>query len=67
MKWLKEIFNITTDDLKSFLKLSFFMIVCFVAAGVLFSFSWGAIPAIIFLALGGLLATLIWLMFFPWV
>jgi len=66
MRWLTGIFDITAQDLKTFLKLTLAMVVCLVLAMVLFTFSWGTIPAIIFLIIGSILTILIWLAYFPW-
>jgi hypothetical protein len=67
MQWLKGFFNITTKDFKTFLKLSFLMVLSFVLAMGLLSYSWGTIPGLILLGAGIILLVLIWLMYWPWV
>jgi hypothetical protein len=67
MDWLKHFFDITKQDLKTFLKLSLLMIISIVIGMLFFSFSWGTIPGLVFLTLGVLIGLLLTLMFFPWV
>jgi hypothetical protein len=65
VRLLKILFPYTGKDVKRFLLMSASAAICLIGSMILFSVSWGTIPALVLLAIAAVIFLAVWILYWP--